>query len=64
MTDIIVIVEPAHGVKCERCKRMVPWHVPGLDICGRCRDVGMEDGWLTYDEASATFAKKETGSGS
>jgi hypothetical protein len=54
-----VEITPATGVKCERCWRYTAWNVPGVGLCGRCRDVGIEDGWLTYDAETATFAKKE-----
>lgn len=52
---IVVVVGKARGVQCERCRRFTPWNVPGVNICGRCRDVGIEDGWLRYDEATAAF---------
>lgn len=36
---------------------MVPWHVPGVDLCERCRDAGIDDGWLVYDPVEATFSR-------
>jgi hypothetical protein len=56
-----VDVTKASGVKCERCWRYTPWNVPGVELCGRCRDVGIEDGWLIYDRETATFSRRHIG---
>ena len=53
--SIEIEIEKAPGIKCERCWRVTFWNVPGVEICGRCRDVGVEDGWLLYDKDTATF---------
>jgi hypothetical protein len=55
---ITLDVTRASGVKCERCWRYTPWHVPGVALCGRCRDVGIEDRWLIYDAETATFSRR------
>ena len=52
-------VQRADGIKCERCWRYTPWNVPGVELCGRCRDVGIEDGWLTFDPETYTFHRTE-----
>lgn len=44
-------------VKCDRCRRYTPWNIPGEEICGRCRDVGVKEGWLLFDAANYTFHK-------
>jgi hypothetical protein len=56
--NIEVLVTPAKGVQCERCRRYTKWNVTGLELCGRCRDVGIEDGWLVYDAETATFSRR------
>lgn len=46
-----------HGPQCSRCHRRVPWLVPGVKICGGCRDVGLWDGWLRYDANTGQYIK-------
>lgn len=50
----------AHWPKCPRCRRHVPWLI-NLGICGRCRGVAVESGWVVHNPETYEFEYTELG---
>jgi hypothetical protein len=59
-SEITVEVTDSKRPKCERCRRYVPWLI-NLKICGRCRDVCVEAGWIAHDADTGTYSITELG---
>ena len=59
-TVVTVEVEVLNWPKCARCRRNVPWLI-NLGICGRCRDVVVEAGWIVHNPATGDFEFTDPG---